>query len=121
MPEHFGEAPGRMPVRQRHPRAVPPDQIGRIGIRQKIGIGADESIKCGPFPGCSHPGLHDQRYCQKRRRNQSAHRTPSGTEKNTGLSPFSIWPLKWIKMAAGAMLEAAQLRLMRRGAGGERR
>ena len=52
-----------------------------------IGVGADESIQSGLLIGCSHRRLPDQRYSQTRYRNQSAHGTPPGKEKNTGLSP----------------------------------
>jgi len=40
------------------------------------------------------------------------HRTPSGKEKNIGLTPFSIWSLRWIKITADATLEVAQVRLV---------
>ena len=69
MPEHFGKALGRLPVRQRHARAVPPYQINRIVTRQMIGIGADESIQSGLLSGHSHRRLPGQRYSQKRQRN----------------------------------------------------
>jgi len=87
VPQHLVEALAGPPVRQRHPGPVPPDQIGRIVTRQMIGVGADESIQSGLLIGCSHRRLPDQRYSQTRYRNQSAHGTPPGKEKNTGLSP----------------------------------
>jgi hypothetical protein len=51
--------------------------------------------------------LSDLRYSQKRYRNQSAHGTPPGKEKNTSLSPVSIWSLKWIKMAGDTTFKIA--------------
>ena len=104
MPEHFGKGLGGLSVRQRHPRAVPPYQINRIVPRQMIGIGGDESIQSGLLPSLSHRRLPDQRYSQKRHRNQPAHQTPSGKEKHWFI-PVSIKSLKWIKLLEDTTLE----------------
>src|SRR5580704_10152123 len=43
VPQHLLEAPVRLPIRERHPRSVPPDQIGRIVAGQLLGISLDDS------------------------------------------------------------------------------
>src|SRR5260370_27564628 len=40
-PQHFLIALVGLPIRQQHPRPVPPDEIGRIVSRQLLGISAN--------------------------------------------------------------------------------